>query len=380
MEYVVEGSGQVLAILRTNEGKSLLYLLPCQLPRARTTVVILPLVVLKAELERRCNDAGIEAHDWKTESDPEKLHSCPLIMVAVEQAVGQSFQAFLTRLDAANGLDRVVFDECHLAITAASYRGAMQLLPKLRQLAVQTVFLTGTMPPSMVPQFEKKMLLRGARMVRSPTMRRDISFQVSQCAPEIPFVRDFSVPRIQEVIRGLAGNTRAIFYCNSKAVVNEIAQAIGAPMYYSTSGSVEEKAKVLEQWRAGNPAYIVATSAFGMGIDYPEVRSVVHVGAPSSAIDFAQEVGRLGRDGKGGESIVLIPSSWKATTTDRNARPLESAEAAMQNFLSTSSCRVLELSQYLDGDDGSACALESPMCDQCQCVTAPSIEHGYVSA
>jgi superfamily II DNA helicase RecQ len=64
MQHIMVGVGQVLAILWTSEGKSLLYLLPCQLPGAGTTVVILPLVVLKAELERRCAEAGITAHVW----------------------------------------------------------------------------------------------------------------------------------------------------------------------------------------------------------------------------------------------------------------------------------------------------------------------------
>jgi superfamily II DNA helicase RecQ len=86
MEYILAGSGQVLAILRTSESKSLLYLLPCQLPDAGMAVVILPLVVSKAEMRRRCAEAGIEAHVWEADSDPDRLHSCPLIMVAVEQA------------------------------------------------------------------------------------------------------------------------------------------------------------------------------------------------------------------------------------------------------------------------------------------------------
>ena len=216
MEYIMEGWAQVLAILRTSEGKSLLYLLPCYLPGARTTVVILPLVVLKAEMRRRSAEANINAHVWEADSDPNHLHSCPLIMVAVEQAVGHRFQAFLTRLYVANELDRVVFDECHLAITAASYRSAMTLLPKLRQLQVQMVFLTGTLPPDMVPEFEEKMLIRGARIIRSSTLRRDLSFSVSDCAPNCDFVLDFAVPQCQEVIGGLAAGTRAIIYYKRK--------------------------------------------------------------------------------------------------------------------------------------------------------------------
>ncbi|KAF9882608.1 hypothetical protein FE257_005966 [Aspergillus nanangensis] len=119
MEHIVNGAGQVLAILRTSEGKSLLYLLPCQLPGAGTTILILPLVVLKAEMQRRCTEAGIEAHVWEPGSMPNQLYSCPLIIVAVEQAVRPQFRGFLNQLSVANQLDRVVFDECYETSTSS---------------------------------------------------------------------------------------------------------------------------------------------------------------------------------------------------------------------------------------------------------------------
>jgi ERCC4-related helicase len=99
-------------------------------------VVILPLVVLKAELERRCAEAGITAHVWEAQTNPDRLYSCPLIIVAVDQAVRPKFRDFLNRLHMANQLDRVVFDECHLAVTAVSYQAVMGLLPLLRELEV----------------------------------------------------------------------------------------------------------------------------------------------------------------------------------------------------------------------------------------------------
>ena len=74
-------------------------------------MVILPLVVLKAEMRHRSAEANINAHVWEAESDPDHLHSCPLIFVAFEQAVTLRFQAFLNRLHVNNELDRVVFDE-----------------------------------------------------------------------------------------------------------------------------------------------------------------------------------------------------------------------------------------------------------------------------
>ncbi|RHZ43201.1 uncharacterized protein CDV56_101253 [Aspergillus thermomutatus] len=364
MQHIVAGAGQVLAILRTSEGKSLLYLLPCQLPGAGTTVVILPLVVLKDEMQRRCAEAGIAAHIWEAQTDPDRLYSCPLIMVAVEQAVRPKFRDFLNRQHMANQLDRVVFDECHLAVTAVSYRAVMGLLPQLRDLEVQMVFLTGTLPPFMVVEFERGMLLRGARMIRSPTTRRDIYFQVRQCPPHHDLVRDFAIPSIQESIAQLQPGTRCIIYGWQIAITEQIAEAIGSPIYHSKSGSVEEKAEVLQHWRDGQPAWVVATSAFGLGIDHPAVRLVVHVGVPWSLIDFAQEVGRLGRDGAGGQSVVLVPPQWKPTSTTREGRPLGLAEAAMQTYLSTPTCRVLELSRFLD-DDACPCQPGALLCDRC---------------
>ncbi|KKZ64045.1 hypothetical protein EMCG_01647 [[Emmonsia] crescens] len=94
MEHIVDGAGQVLAILRTSEGKSLLYLVPCQLLGVGMTVLILPLVVLKAEMVQQCAEVGIKAHVW---------------------------EEFLNRLSVANELDWVVFDECHLAIMVLPY-------------------------------------------------------------------------------------------------------------------------------------------------------------------------------------------------------------------------------------------------------------------
>jgi hypothetical protein len=170
IEHILAGHGQVVAILRTSKGKSLLYLLPCQLPGAGTTIVILPLLVLRDEMRRRSTKAGIHAHVWGPTTQSHALHSCPLIFVTVEQAVhNTTFREFLYRLHIANQLDRVVFDECHLAVTALSYRRAMALLPQLRELQVQTIFLTGTLPPVLVPEFQKHMLLDGARFIRGPT-------------------------------------------------------------------------------------------------------------------------------------------------------------------------------------------------------------------
>lgn len=96
---------------------------------------------------------------------------------------------------------------------------------------------------------------------------------------------------------------------------------------------------------------IVATSAFGMGVDYPHVRAVIHMGPPRDMISFTQEVGRLGRDGRGGISRIVLAHNWQTSTVvssaDRDMLTLP--ELAMRLYLGQCRCLVAVLSRFQDG-------------------------------
>ncbi|KAJ5217902.1 uncharacterized protein N7498_000001 [Penicillium cinerascens] len=94
----------------------------------------------------------------------------------------------------------------------------------------------------MVFGFEQAMLLRGARIIRSPTTRRDITFWVSYCPPNSNLIRDFALPGIREAIASLDRVGRAIIYCCVRGVADKVGRALDAPVYHSQSSSVEEKA------------------------------------------------------------------------------------------------------------------------------------------
>jgi hypothetical protein len=98
----------------------------------------------------------------------------------------------------------------------------------------------------MLVEFERAMLLRGAWMVRSPTTRRDIYYQVRQCPPHYDLIHDFAIPIIQESIVQVQPGTRCIIYGWQIAITEQIAEAIYSPVYHSKSGSTEQKAAVLQ--------------------------------------------------------------------------------------------------------------------------------------
>jgi len=367
VQVVVSGLSPVIVVLGTGEGKSLLYMLPQRLPGAGTTVLIVPLVALKQDTVRRCEVMGIECRVWSYE-DRYGIGNA-LVIASLDQAVSVTFQSFLHRLDAAGQLNSVVFDESHLILTASSYREKMEQVKQFRSLGCQFIFLTATLPICMVKPFSERLLLSKAVVVRGLSVRKDIQYTVMRSP------RGDVVGAAVELIKaGLELDwfasekaARAIVYCVTRGQADTIGRELGCPVYYSDSGTEEEKAKVLKGWIDGVSQILAATSAFGAGIDYGSVRIVYHVGEPDSAVNFVQEVGRGGRDGNGSVScvsFVILPKNWKAKSRDTSGELLEADVMAVQRYLDNPRCRLVVLSGYLDGVV-QVCENEDNACDRC---------------
>ena len=115
---------QVVVILPTGAGKSLLFMLPCTLPNAGITILVMPLVALRGDLLRRLREHRIEHIEWL----PGEKRESSLVLVTVEAASTKDFMKYARTLVAQQKLDRIVVDECHLTVTAASYRQSIVCL------------------------------------------------------------------------------------------------------------------------------------------------------------------------------------------------------------------------------------------------------------
>jgi hypothetical protein len=217
----------------------------------------------------------------------------------------------------------------------------------------------------MVAAFERAVLLQGAYLIRSRTIRHDLQYQVEMAPPPGRFLHDFGLPWIRQALSTITGTSRAIIYTQDRATTDHVATLLQCPSYYSDSGTEEEKAAVLQSWRGGDVHWLVATSAFGLGIDYGQVRLVIHLGPPRSMIDFAQETGRLGRDGQGGRSCILLPPRWKPQDQLPTGAIIPAEQKAMQAFMGQPRCRKQPLGRFLDGDP-VACQPGDPFCDRCE--------------
>ncbi|KAF1982998.1 hypothetical protein K402DRAFT_180401 [Aulographum hederae CBS 113979] len=246
---------------------------------------------------------------------------------------------------------------------------------RLRMLHCQFVFLTGTLPPQMEKQFESAVLLQRPYYVRSRTMRTDLEYHVvrykpTRSCPTGTSLEEFAAYNIKRVLNddwyGVeGGRLRALVYVRTRSQADKLAVELGCSRYYSDSGTEEEKAEVLTKWIHGDFKILVATSALA-GVDYRHVRTVFHVGEPGGgAIDFAQDVGRAGRDGEGGLSVVFLPAAWQAGYSKEDGELLPENSKAMQRFLDQPRCRMIPLSVFLDGQ-AQSCKNEMTSCDQCQ--------------
>jgi superfamily II DNA helicase RecQ len=165
---------QVVAILPTRAGKSLLFMLLCTLPEAGITILVVPLVSLHVDMLRRVREMNIDHLEWQ----PGERREAALVLVSAEAASSKDFVKYARRLIAKQKLDRIVIDECHLTVIAAEYRPSIVELTAIRSLRTQFVYLTATLPPSMRTEFEERNYLHHPKVIRASSNRPNIFYIV----------------------------------------------------------------------------------------------------------------------------------------------------------------------------------------------------------
>jgi superfamily II DNA helicase RecQ len=354
---------QVVLVLGTGAGKTLVVMISASIADAGTTILILPTVALRGDMLGRFHKVGIRPLIWALGC---KL-SASLVIVSAEAACTQSFLEYCQTEVSKQRLARIIVDEGHLTITASDYRPCMgQLGWYVRQIRTQTVWMTATLPPVMQEQFLEHNKLVKPRIIRESTNRPNIRYVVSREKGAGTLVE--KAARLVQSCwprKDLFDHQRdkIILYCRTREDVAQLVELLGCPSYTSKSGTEEEKKAIITHWlnTPTQPA-IAATSALGPGFDHPSIRWVIHVNAPSLMSDFSQESGRAGRDGAKACSIVMISQTWKPQLDTQ----LAPDEEAMQLYLTQQHCSRGVLSQFLDTEPHWRwCMAEDEVCQVC---------------
>lgn len=361
IKAVIQGQSEspLLVIMPTGQGKSLTFLLPASLVGSGTTIVVVPLISLRQDLQHRCTQLGLSCGTW----DPRlKTQDVKLLLVTPESMASLDFQTYLNRLLTMQRLDRIVVDECHMLLeTSVHFRVKMlEQIRALSHLNIPSLFLTATLPPSLEDGFWSLVYIPSDRgiILRSPTTRVNIYYRVveKQAGHILAFVK-------AQVAR-MAG-AKVLIFGNAVQRVQAMALELNCGMYHSSFAGKEE---TLRAFRCGDYRTVVATNAFGLGIDIPDIRLVIHLDAPHNLLAYAQESGRAGRDGKPSEVIVLRPplNQLRARLHEQDQiwRYLGGRRVKPE-------CRRAGLDEYLDGQaDRTECRDGEEACDVCRQPTA----------
>lgn len=364
IQAVANGRTPVVQIVGTGGGKSLTFMLPGYCEAGGVTIVIVPLVALRGDLQRRCKEARIDAEMWEGQ-----LTRAPSIMFVTPESAGSAkFGDYINRLQMRGELDRVVVDECHMVLDTATdgFRPKMREMgPLIESWGVQRVFLTATLALGDEAEFFETMQIDPVRvqMFRQATTRINIQYRIRHAAEE--HNHDVVVEEVEQALDRYSSG-KVIVYANTVENTKILGDRLQSPIYHSKAGSMAQKKQVLEQWIAKGRV-IVATNALGVGLDIPDVRVVIHAGSPYRLRSYAQESGRGGRDGQASEAIIICRVlSRKEREAKQASKWKDPRDKGMIEFIEKVGCRRAVMDSIMDGRVNRVeCEGEEERCDHC---------------
>lgn len=371
VEHIV-GGGDALVLMPTGGGKSLCYQVPA-LCRLGTAVVISPLIALMDDQVAALRQLGIAAGALHSDLEPEEARQVgqdldagrlDLLYVSPERALSPGTLERLQR----RRLALIAIDEAHCVS-----QWGHEFRPEYRELAqlgavfpgVPRVALTATADRRTREDILAALALPQARVFAASFHRPNLHLA---CAPK--------TTEIGQLLEVLARhrNAAGIVYCGSRAKTERMTASLQtrgvAALAFHAGMPAGAKRAALARFRSGEAVVMVATIAFGMGIDRPDVRFVVHLDMPDSPEAYYQQIGRAGRDGDPAETLLLYGGEdiararhWLAQSSapEGQREVMRQRLEAMIGLTETAACRTRTLLACFGEELGHDCG----HCDNC---------------
>lgn len=363
------GKEDCLVIMPTGGGKSLCYQIPALLTGG-TAIVVSPLIALMEDQVLALQARGIKAAYYNSSQNEEEArrvlsalhrHELDLLYVAPERLLSAGF---IERLDSCP-ICLFAIDEAHcISEWGHDFRPEYHMLGLLKERFPDTpiIALTATADKQTRQDIQQKLKIKAREFVASFN-RPNVFYEVLR--------KQKPIAQLETFLQSRPGQS-GIVYCSARQRCEELAEQLSALGYraqaYHAGMPHSQRRQVHQQFLADTTKIVVATIAFGMGIDKANVRFVVHYDLPKSLENYYQETGRAGRDGDNAHALLLYSPEDGARLKRflvednplKNRRELTKLNT-MLAFADSAHCRRERLLQYFGEESSKNCG----QCDVC---------------
>jgi len=316
--YSIASGRDTLGLMPTGGGKSITFQVPA-LAMEGVCIVITPLIALMKDQVHHLRQRGIIAamiHSGMTRREIlVTLENCILgntkiLYVSPERIASDLFKVKVKHID----VSFITVDEAHcISQWGYDFRPSYLHIADIRRLKpdIPVLALTATATPRVVEDIQAKLQFKQNNVFKMSFERKNLVYVVRQTSDKMREAID--------ILRSLGGCS--IVYTRSRRRTKEFSDMLNkngiVATFYHAGLEHSQKDERQRAWNEGKTRVIVATNAFGMGIDKPNVRSVIHIDTPSSIEAYFQEAGRAGRDGDLAYAVLLFSDSDKRKLSKR---------------------------------------------------------------